>query len=317
MRTKPFWIITLFVVSFSATALASQRDLILTTDCGTEIDDQWAIAYLFVSPELNVKGIVTTHAPNLPEPKSEASASCVREVLRRLDIKKPPPVFAGSSVALNKPKPLINPGVELILNTSRLYSGKSRLLILTIGATTDVGSAFLADPELAGRVEAVTMGYKSWEIAKEWNIQNDAIAANAILQSGAPLTIGSADVCRTHLTLDAATVRKGSVRGHGAVGTWLSDLYLDWIKKEADLVAQVTGHQKWVIWDAIVVGHLLGFTRTETRARPKLKTEDVTFIHDSAGTLNWITSLDERQMWADFITKLDAHSARKSAAAAR
>lgn len=104
----------LFVVALSISVAARPRGIILTTDCGTEVDDQWAIVYLFLSFPLNVKGVVTTHAPNLAEPRAEASAACVRDALRRLGVSSPP-VFAGSSVPLKGREPLRNAGVDFIL----------------------------------------------------------------------------------------------------------------------------------------------------------------------------------------------------------
>ena len=112
-------------------------------------------------PQIHVKGIVTTHAPNLPK-QAESSAACVNDILHRLGVSSPPPVFAGSDVALAGRAPLRNAGVDFILETSRPYSATNRLVIITIGATTDVASAFLLDPTLGERVEILTMGFNSW-----------------------------------------------------------------------------------------------------------------------------------------------------------
>src|SRR5215469_3701146 len=166
----------LLSLGISATALAKPLDVILTTDCGTEIDDQWAIVYLFLSPQIHVKGIVSTHAPNIPN--AEFSADCVRDVLHRLQVASPPPVFAGSNVPLHARTPLRNEGADFIVSASRSYSEKDRLLILTTGATTDVASALLEDPTLPERVEILTMGFNSWPQGTDpWNIKNDPLAS--------------------------------------------------------------------------------------------------------------------------------------------
>src|ERR1019366_555866 len=102
----------LFLLVASVSALGQSRDVILTTDCGTEMDDQWAIVYLMLSPQVNVRGIVTTHAPNLAEPRSETSANCARDALRRVGVTAPPPVLAGSAVPLHSREPLRNAGVN-------------------------------------------------------------------------------------------------------------------------------------------------------------------------------------------------------------
>jgi len=296
----------LCAVAFPTLAASQPRDIILTTDCGTEIDDQWAIVYLMLSPGLNVKGVVTTHAPNLAEPRSETSAACVRDVFRRLEIPSPPPVFAGSSVPLRGREPLPNAGVDLIVKMSRAYSSKNRLVVLTIGATTDVASALLVDPTLGDRIEIVTMGFNSWPKGTDnWNIRNDPLAYSVILESRAPITIGAGDVCRTHLKLSSASAKE-LMRGHGAVAEWLADLFQDWITKNGASAAQDVGPQQWVIWDTIVVAHLLGYTTSRSYPRPGLNTADTTFVPwKTGGEIGWVTAVDEKRMWPDFVARLD------------
>jgi inosine-uridine nucleoside N-ribohydrolase len=147
-----FALLVAFLLLLGRPAFARGPDVIVTTDCGADVDDQFAIAYLSLIPEVHIKGIVTTHAPTLPK-NAESSAACVADVLHRLGVSSPPPIFAGSNVPLDSRMPLRNAGVDFMLETSRDYSAKNRLVVITIGATTDVASAFLADPAFADRVE--------------------------------------------------------------------------------------------------------------------------------------------------------------------
>ena len=55
-------------------------DTLLSTDVGAEIDDQWAIAHLALSPRVNLLGIVTTHTPYLRAQRSAEIAQEVRMV---------------------------------------------------------------------------------------------------------------------------------------------------------------------------------------------------------------------------------------------
>ena len=48
---------------------ADRKPIVVTTDIGAEVDDQWTLAHMALSPELEVKGVVTTHAPNLAAPR--------------------------------------------------------------------------------------------------------------------------------------------------------------------------------------------------------------------------------------------------------
>ncbi len=299
------------VVLLGGTAFARDRDGILTTDCGAEIDDQFAVTYLSLVPQIHIKGIVTTHAPNLPK-QAESSAACVNDILHRLDMPSPPPVFAGSNTALNGRAPLRNVGVDFMLEASRKYSAKDRLVIITIGATTDVASAFLLDPTLGQRVEILTMGFNSWPKGTDpWNIKNDPLAYQIILDSTAPITIGAADVCQAHLKLDDQSAAQ-MLRGHGEMAEWLDTLFENWIAHNADLAASVVSPGHWVIWDTVVVAHLRGFTTAETYPRPALNTADLTFSFPrTKKTVRWITSIDEKKMWPDFVQRLDGANKRR------
>src|SRR5579862_895900 len=105
-----------------AVACAAPRPVLLTTDCGADIDDQWAIAHLVRSPGFDVRAIVTTHTgshPILAAPAAETSARNAREVLEHVPHRKNPDVIPGSSVPLKSRSPLPNAGVARIISESR------------------------------------------------------------------------------------------------------------------------------------------------------------------------------------------------------
>jgi inosine-uridine nucleoside N-ribohydrolase len=295
-------------------AQARGPDVILTTDCGAEIDDQFAIAYLSLVPEIHIKGIVTTHAPNLPK-QAQSSAQCAKDVLAHLDAGPLPPVFAGSDGPLAARMPLRNAGVDFIVDASRRYSAKNRLVIVTIGAATDVASAFLADPKLADRVEILTMGFDSWPRGGDpWNIKNDPLAYQVILDAAAPITIGASDVCQRNLRLDDITAAQ-MLAGHGEFADWLNGQFQHWLAANAALATSVVKPNTWVIWDTVTVAYLLGFTSSEIHPRPALNPGDLTFsFPPTKKTVRWITSIDGPAMWTDFMRRVDrADSQRRSA----
>src|SRR5262245_5301809 len=39
-----------------------RASIVLTTDCGADMDDQWALAHILLSPELELKAVITSHA---------------------------------------------------------------------------------------------------------------------------------------------------------------------------------------------------------------------------------------------------------------
>jgi purine nucleosidase len=303
----------LAVASKPVDARARGRDVILTTDCGAEIDDQFAIAYLSLVPEIHIEGIVTTHAPNLPK-QAQSSAECAKDVLAHLDAGPMPPIFAGSDRPLVAPTPLRNAGVDFIVNTSRRYSAEHRLVLITIGAATDVASAFLIDPKLADRVEILTMGFNSWPKGGDpWNIKNDPLAYQVILDSAAPITIGASDVCQRNLRLDGKTAGQ-MLAGHGEFADWLNGQFQRWLAANAALATSVVKPNTWVIWDTVTVARLLGFTTAENYPRPALNPADLTFsFPPTEKTVRWITTIDGHAMWADFMRRVDRADSQRRA----
>ncbi|MCC6731048.1 MAG: nucleoside hydrolase [Chthonomonadales bacterium] len=288
---------------------APRRRVLLTTDCGTEMDDQWALAHLALSPEWDLVGVVTTHAPNLAGSAAERTAEAAREVLRRVAPGCGVEVRAGSSVPLPDARtPLANRGVERILERAAVRGPEGRLTVLAIGAATDVASALLADPTLAERIEVVAMGFQGRSVGgDEWNVKNDPAAWRVLLGSRVPLTVGAADVCKRRLLM---TGERACDRfaGRGPVGRYLADLLIEWLGANGATASLVTGRSDaWPVWDEIVVAHLLGLSAVRRHPRPLLR-EDLTFgsRSDAAADrgIDWITDVDDAGLWEDLAGKL-------------
>lgn len=289
--------------------------VVLVTDCGTEMDDQWALSHLALSPRVDLLGVVTTHAVNLPEPRAESSAKAARGVLSQFSLKSPPPVVAGSSVPLADVRtPRAGAGADFIIKASRPFTGAKRLRLLVIGAATEAASALLKDPTLASRVEIVGMGFKNWpEGGNEFNIKNDIRAWQVILDSEAPVTVGDAAVCIKDLVVNAAKA-EALLGGRGKPGRFLADLLINQVKASPEGVASVTGDRTaWPVWDEVTIAHVLGMTRSEVRPRPRLGDDFKFVIPEKPGgrTVRWITSVDSDALWGDLANLVSANAALK------
>ena len=284
-----------------------RRAVVLSTDCGAEVDDQWTVAHLALSQELDLRAIVTTHAPNLAHPAAEATACVVNDVLDHMPLSCRPPVFAGSSIALeNKAQPHANAGVEFIINESRAFGPENKLFVMMIGAATDVASALIADPTLQDRVHIVSMAFINSERGeREWNVMNDVKAWQVILESRAQLTVGDATTCIRDLKLhrDKAYEMFSHLGEHGA---YLCDLLRDWLAANPDPAIGVTGDpHTWTVWDQITLAHLMGMTETQHLPRPILQ-DDMCFApqRSSETTVEWVTAVDAPRLWNDLAIKL-------------
>ncbi len=298
---------TLLLLGASACAAGpsrAPRTVVLVTDAGCEVDDQWALAHLLLLSEagrIDLAGIVTTHAPSLNPPAAQSSATAAREIVALVTPREPPPVIAGSSEPLAEPgKPRESRGADFIVALSRNFTPQRRLTVLSIGAATEIASALLLDPSAAQRMEVVAMGFDGWPRGGDpWNVKNDLLAFRTILAADVPLVIGDAEVTRRHLTVDEESARRLIGIG-GATRERLHELLRGWLDREGDLCRKVTGRRAWPIWDLVVVAHLLGLTQDEARPRPRLR-DDLTFdLEKPPGHVRWITAIDDRRLWRDF-----------------
>jgi purine nucleosidase len=281
---------------------------VLTTDCGAEMDDQWALAHLLLSPEVDLRAVITTHASSI-----RFSSATGREKAAEVVQKIAPARSASLPVVAGSPEPLRdamtpreNPGVDLLLRLSRGFSQSRRLLVFTIGASTDVASAILKDPSISDRITVVAMGFVDWPEGRDFfNVKNDPFAWQVILSSDVPLVIGSGTVGKRDLKLtraEAATL----MRSHGPTGEYLYSQFDDWLTREPKLVAQVVAPETWVIWDEIVVAYALGFARGHEVPRPQLQA-DLSFSHpDTTKRITWLDEVETEKLWRDFTRKIDS-----------
>lgn len=281
---------------------AKPVDVLLSTDVGAEVDDQWAIAHLALSPRVNLLGIVTTHTPYQT---AQRSAEVAQEVLSHLPLQEKPPVVPGSSAPLESADtPQRNEGIDFLIETTRRYSSPQPLILLTIGAATDAASALLLEPSIAERIRMVSMAFHSVEKGgREFNVQNDPKAWQVILNAPVPLTIGPAVTCLRDLLMTVEKAR-ALFEGCGAAAEYLIGLLEWWLQTQPRVAQEVTGRSDaWPIWDETVTAHLLGWTQVEKLPRPSLLDNlDFDFTPREGHlhpTIQWIKAVGSDNLWSD------------------
>jgi inosine-uridine nucleoside N-ribohydrolase len=302
-------------VFFCAVGAAAQSTpskpipVILSTDIGNEIDDQWTVVYLLINPDFKVLGVISAHAPVIPPPAGRTGLHLLFDVVEnRMGMKKHPPLLEGASEPLpdlKTPKP--SPGADFIIEASKSFSSQNRLAVLAIGAVTDVASAILKDPTIVDRIYVVDMGLRAWPGGgDDFNILNDVKAMQVIMESDVPLVVGSAPVCAESLGLTLDQTRQ-MLADRGPIGKWLLAEFEAWYFRFVKPMRKEDFSRAKVIWDNVVLAHVLGMTTSRTYPRPKL-TDTATFEHGpTKKTITWITDIDEKRMWDDFLSKLDLY----------
>jgi inosine-uridine nucleoside N-ribohydrolase len=300
----------IFTFLAASAVVLAKVPVVLSTDVGNEIDDQWAVAYLLTSPDFETKGILSAHAPTLPSPSAHFTYRVLcDEVEHHLNMQVHPPLLEGSSLPLQDVKtPRPNAAVEFLIKTARAYSATNRLNVLVIGAATDLASAILTDPGIVDRINVVAMGFKdlSAEGGKEYNVENDPKAWQVILRSAVPVTIGSGDVCRASLSLTFQQAAE-LLSGHGPIADWLWAEYQVWYFQHVKPLRVDDFSKPWIIWDIITLAHLRELTTSKTIGRPVLE-NDLALRATGSGHATWIESVDSRQLWKEFIANLDAYT---------
>ncbi len=296
-----------FCVGSSA---AGRIPVVLSTDVGNEIDDQWAIVYLLTNPQLEALGLMSAHAPTIAPPAGHTSCVILRDIVeRRLGMTVHPPIFEGASEPLQDARtPRPSEAADFLIRVSRGFGPENRLTVFILGAATDVASAILSEPGITQRIRIIQMGYNDWPNGGDvFNIVNDVRAAQILLDSDAPLVIGSADVCRRYLDISFSQAHE-MLAHRGPIGSWLLAEYQAWYYRFVKPTRRNDFSKPWVIWDIITLAHSVGLTTATAMPRPKLR-DDLSFeLVKTDRTITWITEVNRDKLWADFLEKVDMYS---------
>lgn len=190
--------------------------LIIDTDIGDDVDDALALALALRSPELELVGVTTVYqctqvrarlAAHLlaafGRPDVSVYAGTDRPLLGPLR-----PEWVPNQVSVLENAAALGPApghaVEFLIREGLRREG---LVVLPIGAMTNIALALAVEPRLAGRLRIVAMGGAWDRPGAEWNIQCDPEAAAAVLASGARVDFVGLDVT-TRVRLPGPDLRR-------------------------------------------------------------------------------------------------------------
>jgi purine nucleosidase len=294
--------------SASRPAAAERPAVVLVADVGADMDDEWALAHLVLSPEIDLRGVITTHTFRLTPPVARQNAIVVLDNVGLSESARPSVIPGAGSRLVDMKTPQPSAGVDYLLQLSSGFSETKRLYVLVTGAATEVASAILRDPTISRRISIVAMGFSDWDTGgSEFNVNNDPEAWRVVLDADVPLVIGSGVLTRRDLRLTRDEAR-ALVASRGRLGAFLFGRFDGWVTQNASLVASMVAPETWVVWDEVVVAHLLGMTTGEERSRPQMGANR-RFVHNqSPQKLTWLTQIDHARLWGDLTRKLDGLS---------
>ena len=197
--------------------------LIIDTDAGSEIDDQYALALALGEPQrLHLEGII---AANFGETGGVAgidkSYEEVQRVLEKAGMSGKIPVKRGADPLIYRDQVVHSEGVDFIIEKAKSATPEAPLWLVLLGPATDAAAALLKDPSIADRVVVFWHGRTQWPLrCWNYNAYNDILAARLIFELQCPLILFDTG---TYLRIDPAedARRFGSL---GPLGAYLQEI---------------------------------------------------------------------------------------------
>jgi inosine-uridine nucleoside N-ribohydrolase len=192
-----------------------KQKVLFDCDLGGDVDDAYAVALLLTSPEFEVLGLVMDHGNTTK--RGQLACRLLYELGLEKDIPvvvgRPTPGVVGEQTGIagdsnqfiwaqgfERVKPASTDAAKFIIENLRRYP--SDVILFTVGPVCNIEDVLQQDPEalkLAKRVIAMfgsfEMGYggPGTKPEPEWNVRADAKAGQALLASGAKLTLAGLD----------------------------------------------------------------------------------------------------------------------------
>lgn len=286
--------------------------IVLDTDTYNEIDDQFALIYALCSPEsVEVEAVHAAPFHNeLSEGPADGMEKSYREILkiRALAGRDDLPVYRGSASYLPGPDvPVESEAARDLIRRALARDEEDPLYVVAIGAITNVASALLLAPEIAGRIVLIWLGGHSfhWKDTREFNLAQDIHAANVVFGSGVPLVLLPCMGVVSHMTTTLSEVRD-HVMEKGPLGRYLYETFRDCMDDH-------DGRSR-VIWDLSAVAWLVNpaWCPSELVPSPSV-TEDCRWATmPDRHAIRYVGYVDRDPIFRDLFAKLGRASGQTS-----
>lgn len=307
-------------------AAGPRSRVVLVNDLSGDIDGLFATVHAILSPTAALQSIVGTGS-QMPGETAFQSAAIGREILELMGMTGRVNVFEGAATKLPGDKtPVRSPGTQAIIDEAMRTDTSLPLYVTVGGGLTEVASALMLEPRIAGRFTLVWIGGDAYPAGGtgETNFNIDASAAQFLYnQTNVPIWQVPRSVYATCLV--SATELQAFVAPHGAIGEWLYRKVVDMPGRFRNMLNM---GETWTLGDSpLVVLTALGDWNPSGSGRPFKyeKTDsslydlmpaprlnpDGTFTPTTDGRpIRIYRSIDTRMMFSDFFAKLRVHYGR-------
>lgn len=289
--------------------------VLIDTDAKNEADDQYAIVHALLSPRFDIRGIIAAHFGNDKSPHSMLdSYEEILRVLERMNLPDHGLVYQGAAEAMtDERQPQPSPGALRIIEEA-LSDDPRPLYVMVLGAITDLASAYLMEPRIAGRFTAIWIGGGAYPAGgTEYNLKNDIAAANVVMKSPMPLWQVPRDVyMMVRVSLAELEYR---VRPQGKIGRYLFDQLVEDSHRPYALRVPIRTGEVWFLGDSPAVALALWEQSYDFDWKPAPEiSRDMAYIHTGLNRpIRVYRSVDTRFLLEDFYAKLALFAQKEEA----
>ena len=283
-----------------------QIRVVMDTDTFNEIDDQFAIVQMMLSPDrLKVEAIYAApfynDRANDPGHGMELSYDEIIRLLERLQIPSKGLVHKGVTeyVGLEK-RAREAAAVDDLISRAKSGSSDHPLYVIAIGAISNVASAIIKAPEIIDRIVVIWLGGHAlhWPHTKEFNLMQDVGGAQVLFDSGVPLVMVPVLGGTFQLHSTVPEIEK-YIEPHGSIGEFLAMRFKEYS----------VDHKAWSkeIWDMAAVAWAIEPTWAPSViiSSPVLNDNMTWSVDQRRHAIRYVTEINRDAILKDFINKLE------------
>lgn len=287
--------------------------VIINTDAKNEADDQYAIVHGLLSPRFDCRGLIAAHFGN--EKTEHSMQDSYDEILHILKLMGIPPeefVYHGATHGMEeKWTPVVSEGAQLIIDEA-MRNDAAPLYVLLLGPLTDLACAYRMEPRIADRLTAVWIGGGAYPGGGwEYNLSNDVLAAQIVMESPIPLWQIPKNVYEMVRVSHAELEYR--VAPHGALGQYLFEQLIENGFTKYGLRPVIRTGEAWLLGDSPAIGLLLCEQRFDYEwVQAPLIGADMSYVPSMVyRPIRVYHSVDARFIMEDFYAKLAMFTAKQ------
>ncbi len=298
--------------------------VIIDNDFSGDPDGLFQLTHLLLSPSVETRAIIGSHIgiKDFIDPsdrQADNAAKKAKEVLKLMNVENSIPVLTGSNLAMqNDSTPVRSDAVDFIIKEALRNDTKLPLYILCGGGLTEVASALLTNPMIAGKFTLIwiggpeypTIAYPPPKASKvEYNLNIDIHAAWVVFnQSAVEFWQVPRDAYRQAIVPYSQILLK--VKPKGQIGQFLFQELIQLMNKLHRVgETYILGDNPLVLLTALQTYFEPdpASSSYQKLKAPRINSNGQYEDHPNGRTIRVYTKLDVPLMFNDFFMKLDLH----------